>query len=85
MGAFLRRLQTKLGEPQRFGHQARVMPDGGLAILPVTSPAEVKRERVNLGLIPWSTYLGDFEAGDSLTLLNCSDKPSQKISATPTQ
>jgi hypothetical protein len=79
------RLQTKLSEPQRFGHQARVMPDGGLAILPVTNPAEVKRERENLRLIPWSTYLGGFESGDSLPLLNCTDNPSERVSVTPTQ
>ena len=70
-------------EPQRFGHQARALPAGGIALLPVTSPAQVNAAREALGLVPWPIYLGYFEAGGELPVLDCTTDPTQTVPATP--
>lgn len=77
------RLAVKLGEPQQFGTQARVLPDGGLAVSPITSPAQVSAARAAAGLEPWPVYLGGFEAGTTLPLLDCTQTPSETVPATP--
>ncbi len=77
------RVASWLGEPQRFGTQARGMPDGALAVLPVTDAERVRQQRAALGLPSWSSYLADFEAGDRLPLLDCTAAPSETVPAKP--
>ena len=77
------RIASKLGEPQRFGTHARGMPDGALAVLPVTDAERVRQQRAALGLSPWSAYLADFDAGDALPLLDCTAAPSETVPAKP--
>ena len=75
------RIAPRLGEPQRFGTRARGMPDGALVVLSVTDPDRGARRRAALGLPSWSAYLADFDAGDTLPLLDCTDAPVENVPA----
>ena len=77
------RIDARLGEPQRFGTQARGMPDGALAMLPVTDPERVRQRRAVLGLPSWASYLANFDAGDTLPLLSCTDGLLETVPARP--
>ena len=77
------RVAVKLGRPQRFGTQLRYLDTRELVVLPIVSPDVVNAERAALGLEPWSTYLGYFEAGDVLRILDCTETPSRTIRVSP--
>ena len=73
-------IDARLGEPQRFGTQARGMPDGAHS---ATGDRPGTQRRAVLGLPSWASYLANFDAGDTLPLLSCTDGLLETVPARP--
>jgi hypothetical protein len=56
------RVHVRKGEPQQYGSQFTIGPDGRLRFAPVADPATLDERRAKLGLMPMAQYVCLLEA-----------------------
>jgi hypothetical protein len=85
-------VRVRKGEPQRFGSQFTVAPDGRLRFAPVSDPATLDARRARLGLMPMAQYVCLLEASGfridraslpALDSIPAPPAPSPRPSASP--